>query len=154
MTAYMSKSTAYSAMDIAEYIINRLYLNGHPTSNLQLQKILYCLQLIYIVNTESLLFTDYFEAWHYGPIIKHVYTKFSSFGGFSIRQKFDIKIEEPIGSFIDIGIDILSKQSPWELTQISNAEGSPWDFIHNKLGQNKGIIPNKLILKYAFFVNE
>lgn len=45
--------TEYSAMEIAEYAVNRRYRLDMPISNLQLQKILYFLQVIYASKTDS-----------------------------------------------------------------------------------------------------
>ena len=77
--------TVYSAMEIAEYAVNRRYRHGTPISNLQLQKILYFLQVIYASETGELLFADQFEAWPYGPVIRDVYVEFSDCGGFPIK---------------------------------------------------------------------
>lgn len=142
--------TVYSAMDIAKYAVNRRYKLNKPISNLQLQKILYFLQLLFACDTNSLLFSDQFEAWPYGPVIRDVYIEFSDCGGFPIRQSFSIDIgEEGLRSFLDAGIDLLAEKSPWELVRISHADGSPWDEIFNRKGLHKGLIPNELIMKAA-----
>lgn len=70
--------TEYSAMEIAEYAVSRRYRHDTPISNLQLQKILYFLQVIHASETGELLFADQFEAWPYGPVIRDVYVKFSA----------------------------------------------------------------------------
>ena len=43
--------TEYSAMEIAEYAVSRRYRHDTPISNLQLQKILYFLQVIHASET-------------------------------------------------------------------------------------------------------
>lgn len=48
----------YSAMDIAKYAVNRQYKSNRPISNLQLQKILYFLQIVFASKTGHLLFAD------------------------------------------------------------------------------------------------
>ena len=50
--------TEYSAMEIAEYAVSRRYRHDTPISNLQLQKILYFLQVIHASETGELLFAD------------------------------------------------------------------------------------------------
>ena len=72
----------YSAMDIAKYAVNRQYKSNRPISNLQLQKILYFLQIVFTSKTGHLLFSDQFEAWPYGPVIRDVYVKFADCGGY------------------------------------------------------------------------
>ena len=142
--------TNYRAMDIARYAVNRRYEIDKPISNLQLQKILYFLQLVFASNTRSLLFPDQFEAWPYGPVIRDVYIEFSDYGGFPIRQGFSVVVgEEDLRSFLDAGIDLLAEKSPWELVRISHADGSPWDEVFNRKGLHKGVIPNELIMRAA-----
>lgn len=141
--------TEYSAMEIAEYAVNRRYRLDMPISNLQLQKILYFLQVIYASKTDKLLFADQFEAWPYGPVIRDVYVEFSDCGGFPIKRAFYVEIEEPLRSFLDAGVDTLAGKSPWELVSVSHAEGSPWDVIYNQKGLHKGVIPNELIIQCA-----
>lgn len=141
--------TRHSAMEIAKYAVNRRYRKDEPISNLQLQKILYFLQIIYASDNDALLFADQFEAWPYGPVIRDVYVEFSDCGGFPIKRGFDVEIEQPLRPFLDAGMDTLASKSPWELVSISHAKGSPWDHVYNELGEHKGVIPNKLIMKCA-----
>lgn len=141
--------TPYSAMDIAKYAVNRKYRKDEPISNLQLQKILYFLQLIYASGTRKLLFPDQFEAWPYGPVIRNVYVEFSDCGSFPIRRSFDVEIDDSVRPFLDAGVDTLSGKSPWELVSISHAKGSPWDSVYNEQGRHKGVIPNELIMQCA-----
>lgn len=141
--------TRYSAMDIAEYAVNRRYEADKPISNLHLQKILYFLQIIYASETGNLLFADQFEAWPYGPVIRDVYKKFSDFGGFPIQCGFSVEIDDDIRPFLDAGIDTLAEKSPWDLVRISHAEESPWDIVYNVHGNHKGIIPNEMIMESA-----
>ena len=126
--------TEYCAMEIAEYAVSRRYRHNTPISNLQLQKILYFLQVIHASETGELLFADQFEAWPYGPVIRDVYVEFRP--------------------FLDAGVDTLAEKSPWELVRISHAEGSPWDIIYNQKRLHKGIIPNELIMQCASEVSE
>lgn len=95
--------TEYCAMEIAEYAVSRRYRHDTPISNLQLQKILYFLQVIHASETGELLFADQFEAWPYGPVIRDVYVKFSDCGGFPIKREFDTEINDSIRPFLDAG---------------------------------------------------
>lgn len=141
--------TDHSAMEIARYAVDRRYGNGKPISNLQLQKILYFLQIIFVSTTGELLFADQFEAWPYGPVIRDVYVEFSDCGGFPIKCSFPTEVDDSVRSFLDAGVDMLAEKSPWDLVRISHADGSPWDIVYNQRGQHKGTIPNELIMQYA-----
>lgn len=142
----------YRATQIAQYVIDRCYRDRKPISNLQLQKMLYFLQLVYAKVSGELLFSDSFEAWPYGPVIRKIYIAFSDYGGGPIRKFFagsrDM-ISPEHREFIDGGVMLLREKSPWELVSISHAKGSPWDEIYNVRNEHKGVIPNELILDAA-----
>ena len=104
---------------------------------------------MYATETGNLLFDDSFEAWAYGPIVHDVYVEFSNWGGFPIKQKFDIEIEGPLSPFINAGIDMLAIESPWSLVRVARAEGSPWDVVYNQKNMPRGIIPNGLIMQFV-----
>lgn len=138
----------YSVHDVARYVVDKCYRDGNPVSNLQLQKILYFLQLFFVEVFGVLMFPEEFEAWPYGPVMPSVYRRFSRFGGVPIEVSF-----KDAGSFlskdhrdvINVAIQVLSKKSPWELVRVSHADGSPWDVVYNRRGQYKGTIPNEMV---------
>lgn len=137
----------YAAQDIARYVVSECYKSGNPISNLQLQKMLYFLQIIHLDTTGELLFDDEFYAWPYGPVIPHVYREYSPFGSRPIRygrgSMAFLSAEDK--SFVDAGIRVLRKKSPWDLVSVSHAVGSPWDIVYNRRGNHKGRIDNSLL---------
>ena len=88
------------AMDLANYIINKSIDLEKPISNLQLQKILYFVNLLYLHDTKSFLINENeeFQAWRHGPVIPDVYRKFAINGGVKIYDKQE-------------EVDILSKKT-------------------------------------------
>ncbi len=147
-----SAETPYRARQIARYVIDRCYKDQKPISNLQLQKMLYFLQIVFARVSGDLLFPDQFEAWPYGPVIRDIYIEFSNYGGAPIRVAFNgssAQIVPVHREFINEGIALLREKSPWELVRISHAKGSPWDEVYNVRNEHKGIIPNELILAAA-----
>lgn len=76
----------YTAREIAHYVIDTCTRDGRAISNLQLQKILYFVQLEYCKQAGSLLFADEFEAWQYGPVLPDVYDEYSFFGGMRVEK--------------------------------------------------------------------
>lgn len=143
----------YSAEDIARYTVDKCYRDGKPISNLQLQKMLYLLQVVFLKVFRMLLFSEEFEAWPYGPVLRSIYIEFSEYGGSPIRESFDMKsfkIEREHAAFLDEGIEFLRRRSPWDLVRISHADGSPWDRVYNDMGDHKGTIPNKFIIESVF----
>lgn len=135
---------------LARYIVQKCYQDGHPISNLQLQKILYFLQIMYGKSTQGkeLLFENEFEAWPYGPVIPAVYDEFSRYGGSVIEATFDqsAPCSPEVMAFVDQAIVFLREKTPWELVEISHAEGSPWDLTYRKGAGRKAVIQQKLII--------
>ena len=80
------------------------------------------------------------------------YVKFSEFGGSPIKMIFPdaVRFEnDEQEDFINTIIEKLRGLSPWNLVRVSHAKGSPWDEVYNRRGQDKGIIPNGLIVAAA-----
>ena len=81
----------YSAMQIAKYTINKCTTEGHPISNLQLQKILYYIQRE-LLQSGIDGFEDEIQAWQFGPVVPEVYRQYCGFGAIPIRMKYDVEI--------------------------------------------------------------
>lgn len=65
-------------MDVADFAINYAATLDNPLSNLHLQKTLYFLNVIHLLETEKPLIDDeHFERWHYGPVLPNVYSEYS-----------------------------------------------------------------------------
>lgn len=73
----------YTAMDVANYIIwfvNNVLRRNNLTP-LKLQKILYYVQVFYLINNQSRpLFLDSIQKWQYGPVVPSVYFEFKDNG--------------------------------------------------------------------------
>lgn len=143
-----------SARSLAHYVVEKCYRDGHPVSNLQLQKILYFLQVVFCRSRggKELLFPAEFQAWPYGPVLPEIYKEFSKYGGRAIEKKYgegNPSNDPEIMRFIDDGIDILSKKSPWDLVNLSHMNGTPWDQIYNAPNGYKSVIPNELLVAAA-----
>ena len=67
----------YSAVDIADHIVGRCAKLGRPVTNLQLQKILYYVQLNFLRAFDKYAFEDDILALRHGPAVKEVYYKYN-----------------------------------------------------------------------------
>ena len=136
----------YKALDIAKYIINKCTNDNIPISNMQLQKILYCIQREFLKSGKE-AFSDEMEAWQIGPVVSEIYYKYCGFGAMPIRMKYTIDIcdyDVPIINSIVEGIRILK---PWDLVKDVHRKGSAYDIVYdNGVGDHK-IIPKALIKK-------
>ena len=61
----------YTAINLSKYIVFKCIEDGHPISNLQLQKILYYIQKDFLCR-DDLAFSDDIEAWQFGPVVPNV----------------------------------------------------------------------------------
>jgi uncharacterized phage-associated protein len=64
--------------DIADWFISRVDRDaGEAITHLKLQKLLYFAQSWYLANTGEELFSDEFQAWAHGPVVRSIYDRFS-----------------------------------------------------------------------------
>lgn len=141
----------YSAIDIANYVVNKCSSDNIPISNLQLQKILYYLQLHFLKNEHSILFSDEIEAWPFGPVVRKVYYKFCGFGSMPIYELTDdsIEFEPEVKNAIDEIVEEKRAQNPWALVEETHAIGKAWDLIYKNGQGSKTIIPKEVIANYG-----
>ena len=63
----------YNAIDIASYICNRyMQENGSRIDEMKLHKLLYFVQRESIIQNGEPLFSEQFEAWKYGPVLREI----------------------------------------------------------------------------------
>lgn len=128
----------------AKYIINKCTIDQHPISNLQLQKILYCIQRDFLKN-DMLAFDDDFEAWQFGPVIPEVYYLFCGFGAIRIRMKYDLDIGSDYAALINPIIERKRLLNPWDWSEDINATGKAWDKVYSNGSGNHKVIPKQIV---------
>ncbi|MFV0515853.1 MAG: Panacea domain-containing protein [Aminipila sp.] len=77
---------SYNALDIAKYVVKYGNEMEYSISNLKLQKILYFIQAVFLVekNDKKGCFIDKIEAWDFGPVVPSVYHYFKQYGNRTI----------------------------------------------------------------------
>lgn len=121
----------YDVQDVSEYVIVYSESKDCGISNLKLQKILYLIQSYFLIQTKNPCFSEYIEAWDFGPVIPDVYRKYKQFGSTDIQvrcrnlkeiekgfEKEDRKrIEEVVDRFADFSAadltNLTQSQTPW-----------------------------------------
>ena len=136
----------YTALEIARYIISRCSGHKNPISNLQLQKILYFVQVGYLKSTGNMLFKDDFLAWQLGPVVQSVYDKYFVYGSSRIYDSYATDIDGEVRKIIDPIIDEKLFKSAWDLVNEAHVKGGPWDISYN--GYKNTVIPAWLIKKH------
>ena len=145
------KPAKYSAMDFAKYIINLCTNLGNSISDLKLQKVLYYIQLAFILNLGEYAFQEDMEAWPYGPVVREVYDNYSCYGSTKIclqYQDTDVFERDELNVIHGVLYNCMNKDA-WDLVSMSHVQGGPWDLVYkNGLGYKK-VIPKDYIAKYA-----
>ena len=139
----------YSALDVARYVVNYANDNDMIVSNLKLQKILYFVQLQFLINNAKRpCFDDDIEAWAFGPVVPEVYREFKRYGSLSIppvteyydlsngywnleKKTYKTKIAEPDQRVINSVVNICNNHSASDLVSITHRQ-SPWMDAYGK----------------------
>lgn len=74
----------YKVLDICGYVINYSNKMNFGISNLKLQKILYFIQAVFLINRDKPCFTEEIEAWDFGPVVPEAYHEFKRYGSLDI----------------------------------------------------------------------
>ena len=139
----------YSAETIAEYVIYYCDKKGKIMTNLKLQKILYFIQVNFLVTIDNPCFKEDIFAWGFGPVIPEVYRKYKAYGSTHIpvlQNKLNgIYISEKDKPWIDEIIDDCCEYSGHQLTQITLNQ---WPWIYAYYVSPTHIISHKSLLRY------
>ncbi len=116
----------YDAREIAKLIISECVDEGHPVTNLKLQKILYFMWIDWYRTRQEPLFDNEIQAWHYGPVIPDVYWKYRIFVADPIRKTEEYRIPESDARLFRKMTSRYNERSVRDLIAESYREGSPW----------------------------
>lgn len=127
---------AYAPTLVANNVLNRAFAEKCRISPMKLQKILYFTAAEYQKNTGKSLFSERFETWQYGPVLRSVYSEFRPFSRDYITRF--AKDAENKSRMINEGADPALQQalnSVWAatkecsavyLSRITHMENSAW----------------------------
>ena len=126
----------YSAFDLARYVLKKCIDEDHPISNLQLQKILYCIQECFLKEKHRRAFSEPIEAWQFGPVVPEVYDEYRIYGGRTIVWMPDAHDnvawkEEEDKKLIDNIVEEKRKLDPWNMVQETHKEDGAWAKIYD-----------------------
>lgn len=128
----------------SEYIIEYYNRNGKKVTNLELQKLAYFLEAIYMVSSdEEYLFEEDFAAWNFGPVNLEIYNHYKNFGRIPIELEKEVNINHQNLKYIENLYDLFKDFNATQLVNLSHANGSPWYTIYSN---NQGIIPRSEII--------
>lgn len=139
------------ALTLAKYIVTKCTEEACPISNLQLQKILYYIQVEFLKRFGKPAFQDEIEAWMFGPVIRSVYNRYCGFGSMKIQDysAVDLPCTEEEQELINQIVEQNRSLKPWDLVEATHADGKAWSRIYNDGEGNKSIIPQQMMRKYG-----
>jgi len=142
-----------TAIEVANYFIQKGVEEVRPLTHLKLQKLLYVAYGWYYAQFDKRLFDEVLQAWKYGPVVHSVYLKLKHFGDRCIETELSEEDEDIPGryhtpmlrrkkdgdiiKFLDDIWDGYAKFTAIELTNYSHVKGSPW----HQLVEHMGSIP-------------
>ena len=141
----------YAAIDVANYIVAKCIHHKHPINNLQLQSILYYIQLA-TIEAGYLAFHDDIEAWNFGPVVRKVYNAYCGYGAMPIQAQIHGTVIEPEEAEIwNPIIERKSQLSPFAMDEDVRKKVGPWDTTWDDGRGDHKIIEVSLLQKAVGF---
>jgi len=140
----------YSAMAVANYIIDLCSKMENPISNLRLQKMLYFAWVDYYRETGHYLFYDPMYAWQLGPVVPEVYYEYCPYGGRPINLMCESEIKPKDEEILKDIVEKYKLVPVSELVERTHKPETAWSKVYNGGEGNKKVIPFDLIKKKEF----
>lgn len=135
----------YKSMDLANYIVDKCIKDNAPITNLQLQRLLYFVQKDFL-KRGSPAFSDYIEAWEFGPVVPNVYFYFCGFGATPISISRDsVPNLTSDKNIIDNIVEAKRDLDSWVTAKETNKITGAWSKVFNDGKGRQHIIPVDLI---------
>ena len=134
----------YTALEIANYVIDRCAGQGHPVSYFRLQELLYCIRKEFLSMGED-IFTDPIEAGQTGPLVRSVHNRYCAFAARGISLRFPGSIQGSHAQIINQVIDKYHSLPPWDMAELIKSKGGAWDTTYDGGKGKYRILPPELI---------
>ena len=118
----------YSAIAVANYIIEYEHSKNRMISNLKLQKLLYFVQAQFFRVRGVPCFRDKIEAWSFGPVVVSVYHVYKYYGGMDItypEEDVHVCITNQDKEIINEVLELFSYTPVYEMVNITHHQ-TPW----------------------------
>ncbi|MEH2948995.1 type II toxin-antitoxin system antitoxin SocA domain-containing protein [Lachnospiraceae bacterium 56-18] len=125
-----------SALNVANNILERGFSDGIDITPMKLQKLTYLVYKKYYQDTDRILFSENFEVWKYGPVIRSIYDEFKDYKGNAIKTYCEeadgsiLIVNEKTSSSFKKALDtIWGKYKSYDgipLSAMTHREGSAW----------------------------
>jgi uncharacterized phage-associated protein len=140
-----------TAIEVADYILNKAKSNNDTVTPMQLLKLVYLCHGWMLGLYGRQLVSDEVEAWQYGPVIRSLYEKVRQFKSNAVEgplsQKTEVVFDAAERSIMDQIYTHYGQYSGPSLSRLTHKEGSPWHKTWTLEGKNS-IISNDIIEDY------
>lgn len=143
---------SYAPTLVANNVLNRAFAEKCAVSPMKLQKILYFIASEYQKESKEPLFTENFETWEYGPVLRSVFYEFRPFSRNFISQfakdadnhsrMVDEKEDPKLKRILERVWEVTRGRTAVDLSQITHMEGSAWDTAFQS--RNPFLAPNDI----------
>lgn len=141
-----------SALSVAGKFIENSFEENIRLTNMQLQKMVYVANGMYLASTGGPLISEQVEVWNYGPVIRPLYNELKQFGsGYVTTNLISLYNDsipsgnEKIKKVLDFTWRACKNADGIKLSNWSHAPDSPWT---RASGEKKTIIPNEYMENY------
>lgn len=132
----------YTALQIADYVINRCTLDGHPVSYFRLQELLYCIRREFLRAGKD-IFGESIEAGPCGPVVRSVHNRYCAFASRGILLRCETSVLPQDAVIINQIIAEYGNLPPWDMADLIKPDGGAWDTVYdNGRGRFRAIPPS------------
>lgn len=135
----------YTALEIANYVIDRCTGQGYPVSHIRLQELLYCIRREFLSLGRD-IFTDPIEALRNGPVVRSVHNRYCAFASRGISLRFTTSVLSEDALIINQIIDKYHSLPPWEMADLIKSRSGAWETVYNGGRGEYRPIPPELII--------
>lgn len=124
------------ATNLCNNVLQRGKIEKIPITPMKLQKIMYYICRDYIITTDQMPISEFFEVWQYGPVLPSVYGEFRQFGANPITEYSkdavgrSQKVSEDDNPILSRTIDIIwakhKRKTGIELSKMTHEPSSGW----------------------------
>lgn len=145
----------YSAIDIANYFVDRGISCGRPLTPMQVGKLTFLAHGWALGITEIPLINEPVQAWKFGPVIPSVYFSFQGYGDKQIDKaapQFSFLSEKPEidskdAEFLNDIFDEYGRYTGGQLSTLTHRPGSPWEETVREYLRRGEEIPRFLVIE-------
>lgn len=112
----------------------------HKITNLRLQKLLYFIQVAFLLDYDEVAFTENIEAWPYGPVVPDVYFDYK-YG--RIEENDSVVLKENLEQTILEIMNLFKDWNDFEIVDLTH-EYEVWRTKYESIFGNKIISSNEL----------